>query len=132
VHSPDTHTCTSLGTTPSLTALCCPQFGGLDAGAFWGLLLCGFLSLIVSCSTGGVACCCAGEDDQPAMQAAPPAAAVPVAKVIGVAPAPSVVTLEERLAGMDMAACRMEIEREDLKDGQAELIQQRIKQLDAP
>jgi hypothetical protein len=36
-----------------------------------------------------------------------------------------------RLAGMDMAACRMEMEKEDLTDGQAELIQQRIAQLEA-
>jgi hypothetical protein len=41
------------------------------------------------------------------------------------------VMLEERLAGMDMAACRMEMEKEDLTDGQAELIQQRIAQLEA-
>jgi len=73
-----THTCTAPvdtpSTKPSLTALCCPQFGGLDIGAFLGLLFGGLFFLIVSCCTGGVACCCPGEDE--AMQAAPPGAAV--------------------------------------------------------
>ena len=75
-------------------------------------------------------------------ETAPPGAAAAVAPQLG---APPTLTFEERLrrggykctppfeerlAGMDVAACRAEMEKEDLEAGQTELISQRIEHLE--
>ena len=86
---------------------------------FCSLLFCGVIFLIVPC----IACYLVKMDPE----TAPPGAAAAVAPQLG---APPTLTFEERLAGMDVAACRAEMEKEDLEAGQTELISQRIEHLE--
>ena len=99
--------------------------GGLGTGAFCGLLFCGVIFLIVPC----IASYLVKNPNLMDPETAPPGAAHTLAAVAPQLGAPPTLTFEERLAGMDVAACRAEMEK-DLEAGQTELISQRIEHLE--